>query len=351
MFYLGLLLPILYIPGITGTELLPQWALLSLWLPLILTRAPPKAYLVWFAFGGFGFFLSLHWVTWLFGLWTLTLWGLSFQLGRELENPVPLLRGLAFGLAINSVICILQWLGWIVLYQSGAYAGLMFNNGVLSVACGFVIVALAQYQQQDLIPLLLPALFLAYSRAGWFAIAIAIAAKIHWLVPFALLALCGFLTNHITDPVRLEVWGITLRCLTFLGHGAGSFADLFYIESVGQIVHPEYVHNDYLQLVYEYGAFAIIPFACVGLALWRASPLVYAAAATALVEPVLYNPLPAFILCLALGLALHDFNLRSLSLHLRRSSLLPWLSRNQALDRGPLPLHMDPPQSEKGLTQ
>ncbi len=58
--------------------------------------------------------------------------------------------------------------------------------------------------------------------------------------------------------MRLGIWSAAYNELSFFGNGAGSFASRLYFNSATP-VYPEYVHNDALQLVYEYGVAAAGP--------------------------------------------------------------------------------------------
>jgi hypothetical protein len=122
------------------------------------------------------------------------------------------------------------------------------------------------------LPLVLPSFFLAQSRGAIIALLVAVVCNLtrSWLI-FALLviALAGFsyLTFRYGDNIRLVVWRQALDNLTLMGNGAGSFQDVF-IMGGKRLWHAEYAHNEYLQLVFEFGlgaAFLLLPVALLAL--------------------------------------------------------------------------------------
>src|SRR5262245_51097756 len=175
MFWFGLILAVCFIPGVTSSMVPAQWAVLSAILPLGLWRSG--------AFGlghlvGLGAIawatLSLLWApnTWdgFYGLWLLSICGLSFWLGSTLPDLRQLLKGLSVGLAINVVVAITQALGnyWVPFLERPA--GLFFNPTVLSAICALVLIALvsARLWWWTLSPAL--GLVLSGSRGGFFVL-------------------------------------------------------------------------------------------------------------------------------------------------------------------------------------
>lgn len=106
--------------------------------------------------------------------------------------------------------------------------------------------------------------------------------------------------------VRREIWWATISGLTWFGRGAGSFAHYF--------PNAEHAHDDYLQLLFEYGVGALLALPVLwGLLRSREQDRDADAArlgalailATAFVGFPLGTPGPAILLALLAGRALH----------------------------------------------
>lgn len=114
-------------------------------------------------------------------------------------------------------------------------------------------------------------LWLSNSRGAWLALAFGLLAMFRrplWLLVFAMAAAVAFTAfPSPSDLERLRIWQAAWSNLTFWGNGLGSFWDLWL--GPAPATHPEYAHNDYLQLVFELGVFALPIFAVVGLGMSR----------------------------------------------------------------------------------
>ena len=267
MFLLGLLLPICYLAGFTGTAILTQWVVLSLVLPFALWREGPFTSLhgVGLVFLAYAC-ASLLWVPnfndSLLGLWHLLILALALWLGTTSPSLTQLWRGLALGLSISSLCAIAQYLGLETVYRGigptvTGYSGLLFNATVSSAATALVILALICERLWFYIPALIPGLYLSHSRGGYLILAIGLLAKyVHWTVALLILTLTGLLSVYFLDPsntLRLQIWSVAYAKLTPLGWGIGSFYDIWYQTGDHSLIHPEFVHNDYLQLAFEFG--------------------------------------------------------------------------------------------------
>lgn len=339
MFLFGLLLPISFIPGITGASIPTQWALLSISLPLLLRRQvlPSPIWLTFIIFAIIGTTWAPEAADTVFGLWLVVLWGLSFQLGCHMSpnhDPEPLFRGLAIGLSCSGPLAVAQYLGYHPIEAFGDnVAGLLYNRTVLGAFSALVILGLIQYRLWYYIPTLLPGFILSGSRGGWLILVSGLLSRIHWtlaLVPA--LAIAPFLGASSSDAERLQIWGITLHGLSFLGYGANAFESVYVFFPDRGPTHLEFVHNDYLQLLFEFGIAALIPFSVLLTALaWRSSALLWACTILATFYFPLYHPLTAFLFCFVLGNALRDFTPSSVLIRLRRPDLLPWPKNEVAI--------------------
>jgi hypothetical protein len=321
MFLLGFIVSICFIPGITGAVVPTQWAVLSALLPLALWRSAPlgldhKLGLVLLGLA----LLSAGWAPNIFdslyGMWIALIWAGAFWLGSTTMDSRPMWCGLAAGLGVNSAVAIVQAFGYApVLSRLDTPSGLFFNPTVLGAACALGLIALISWRQWFWTPFLLPGLLLSQSRGALIVLAFtALATRVRWY--FTALALaCGLalaaFSPFSSDLQRLFLWGSTIRSLNVFGHGIGSFNTLlvynpteFYPRASGMI-HPEFVHNDYLQLWFELGVLALVAYGLLLRGLLRSHdpdwPVLVGFAILALFYFPLWCPVLAFIGCFAAG--------------------------------------------------
>jgi hypothetical protein len=322
MFLLGLLLPIVYVPAITGGAMATQWALLSLALPVVLWSRPPEpttglhilglCFLAWVL-------LSITWspqpLDAVYGAWVAILWGLSFQLGYTTTNPVPLYRGLAYGLYINVAIACAQWLGYhpFPVFSEGTpqsnIAGLLYNRTVFGAACALVALALIQHRRWAYAIPLLFGIFLSGSRGAVLAVIFALIANRSRLVGVALLAAAAALALYFdttSDHERLIAWGIIGRNLTLSGWGPWSTTYLLMLLPDHNVLISA-AHNDYLQLVFEFGLAATLPISILAVA--SRTPTVLGYACLACFWFPTYTPVTAFVGLFALGRSVRELGL------------------------------------------
>ena len=145
------------------------------------------------------------------------------------------------------------------------FTGLFFSPVTQGEFLSLVVVALVIQRLWLFLPLLAPGVVLCPSRAMWASIALGALAtyfrKPLWLL-ILVLGLGVLLTLHPSpsDVERLKIWGAAWRYLTLWGNGFDSFSDLWFVKgNVG--VQPQWVHNEYLQLIFEFGVFAAAPLA------------------------------------------------------------------------------------------
>lgn len=310
MFWLGLLLAVCYVPGYTGASIPTQWAVLSVLLPLSLwSGSATLGHKLFFVFGLLACFSTL-WAlnpfTSVWGLWFVFIWGLSYHLGTTVSDLRGLWQGLAVGLIPSAHIAGLQMVGEspVLVQDINHPAGLFFNSSLLGMVCGLVIVGLVCHRLWWYIPAPAFALLFSGSRGGIVMVAVGLAARFGGALAAIALVAAGMLLFIFTvDPAdmqRMQIWGVTLRTIDILGFGPGSFLDLFYIDKIkGAMIHPEYVHNDILQLTYEYGLGAISLIGLFGMALRKSThldwPVLVAFATAAGFYFPLYAPVTAFI--------------------------------------------------------
>jgi hypothetical protein len=355
MFAFGLLIAVCFVPGITGASIPTQWAVLSIILPLTLWRAAPFTALHFFGalFCGYAC-LSALWATnyhtSVLGLWLVFIWALSFRLGSSLPTLISLWKGLAIGLSISSAVAVAQALDYEpVITSPNMYAGLLYNLTVQGMSIALVLVALAAYRLWWYMPMLVLGLILSGSRGAFLVLATtAIARYIHWLAAIACLILGAAAFTYLLDPSdsqRLTIWGYALRGLSVFGWGPDSFSDVYYLTpgtELANIIHPEYTHNDYLQLWFEYGIGSLAIFILGAMALAQVTsrewPVAIACAIAGLFYFPLYCPITAFIAAVVAGNLSRDWALYGPLGHTRGPDLLSWNT-----PRGPI---YDNPRSD-----
>lgn len=316
MFWLGLIVSLCYVPGVTGAYIAAQWPVLSILLPFALWRGGPVTALHWAGLGFLAYaaarIASAPLVfDGVFGFWLLCIMSLSFWLGSTLDDLRGLYKGLALGVAVSSVIAVFQYFGMSpVAYASANPAGLYINSVSLGMISAFLIVALVSERMWLAVPFLLPGLILSGSRGAWLALAVGLWATFFrslWVlgaVGFAGVFFIATLEPMSSDETRLVIWTAAVHNLTWLGWGPGAFYS-WVVPFREIIMYPEYAHNDALQLAFEYGIAAILPIGIFGLLLTQTGarewPVLVAFAVASCYSMPLWVPVASFLVCVTAG--------------------------------------------------
>lgn len=323
MFWSGLFISVASVPGYTSAAFPAGWAALSMVLPLIAWRngKVSLAHVVLFGFLAF-VALSALWATSplssVWRLWQLVIFGGAVWLGSTLEDPKQFIAGLAAGGAVSSLLAFGQWMGVesVLRLNATAYAGLHFNGHFAGMIAAMLIVACLCYRLWWFIPAVAPGLILSNSRGAVLATAfgtVCIFIRRPILVLLACVAVFTFIawSSSGSDAERRLILFVTWHNLSWLGNGAGSFADL-YIVAAGKLLHPEHVHNDYLHLIFEFGVGAIAFGGVLAYALANTRSCLWPILATFTLLAVftfpLFTPIPALLAGLAFGRGLVNGN-------------------------------------------
>lgn len=353
MFWLGLIVSLCYIPGVTGAYIATQWPVLSILLPLALWRHGPFTWL--HAIGlAFVLYAAVHLVSVplfldaVWGLWLLCMMALSFWLGSTLGDLRPLYRGLAIGASVSSIIGMFQHFGMpIVSRVSENPAGLYVNSVVQGMVLALVIVALVSERMWLWVPLLLPGFLLSGSRGAWLALAVGLLSvyvRRAWV--FGLLGIVGLalllrVQPNSSDQLRLLIWNDALHFLTPLGWGPGSFFS-WLVPFRDTLITPEYAHNDAIQLVFEYGVAAIVPIGLFGFVLTRTKerewPVFVTFITLGCYSMPLWVPIASFLACVVAGRIVSGWALDGLNRVDSRFHGLPWWWRGEDEGRGSIPV-------------
>ncbi len=244
-----------------------------------------------------------------YGLWLLLPWVVGLCIGSAWDQR-SVWMGIAIGLGISSFVAIGQWMGltW-PLTTIGIPAGLYLNQSLHGWLLALAVVGLVCNRMWPWALPLIPGLMLSHSRAALGLIAIGLFATVirkPLVVLALLLALAAIVldTPYINDIQRVEIWRYAFLILTPFGNGVGSFMELWYHDPK-QIWQAYFAHNDYIQLVFEYGIGALPLFAAwVWLALQSNDdlwPLHVTCLILACFAFPFYTPITAFIWALACG--------------------------------------------------
>ena len=244
-----------------------------------------------------------------------------------------MLKGLALGLSVSAVVAVFQVFGYhpVITFLSISSPGLLYNPIAAGEACALVIIGLAAYRLWWFIPGPALALALSHSRGAWLACAVGLAAI--WVrrpLYLAIGIMAGALafTIHLgsSDEQRIQIWSVAWAMLSPFGLGSGMFFDIFYLTPNG-VIYPEYAHNDFLQLLVEYGIGATPLFALAAFALSRRSaplwPLFVAFLVMGLYSFPFYSPFTLFLGAAAAGGLARDWSLSRAHSLLSRPYLLP----------------------------
>lgn len=274
----GYLLSIAYIPGWTGFALPTGWLFLTATLPFVLRSGIvrwPHLFLLYAALG-------LLWTPiptqGLYDLWKLLILSGAFVMGLSRLDTIKLIFGVTAGYLVSIVIALFQLTGWDLTTRPYADpAGLFFNPNVFGevgallaiglFASGFTWLSLIpamgvvlSHSRTAVLALLVCGVVGCLHRRLWYVIAIlvVIASPVAFLKPF----------SSLTE--RVAIWGNTIDGLTWFGRGPGSFVityPVFATRTDTLASREEDAHNDFLQLVYQYGVGTalLLPLLAVGL--------------------------------------------------------------------------------------
>ena len=285
-FFLG----IAFIPGIADAAGAPRWALLSLFVPLMLAAIGRTRvtlghlilafYVLWAA-------ITLAWSPGLYdgldALWKLLLIAGLFAIGAELPTLRPIALGLGLAIALNSAFVLAQAAGFDPVPHmpgpTGMGAGLFMNRNSLAEAAALVLILVLAHRLWWLVPVIVPSLIwfepgmrqgahvwyptaqgaltaLGVAGTAWLWTKSRLAALLLIMAVAIGVAFAVYTRVNASVPERLAIWTVTARGLTPQGNGLGSFYLRFpahVAETDPLVTRPINAHNDLLQIAYETG--------------------------------------------------------------------------------------------------
>ena len=315
MVWLGVIVSLCYIPGVTGAYIPTQWPALAVLLPYGLLRSGP--FTVFHLLGVLFIAYAVAWLPWspnfnggVFGLWVMIIAALTVWFGTTLASVRGLYAGLAAGAAVSSAVAVFQFYGVeLVPTASIAPPGLYVNSVQQGTTLALIMIALITERMWLWIPPLLPGFLLAHSRGGFIVLLVGLLGCVKrrlWVA--GVLGVAGafylLLPLSSSDAQRMYIWRTAWDGLRWFGWGSGVFYNVI-LSFNGTVFFPEYAHNDFLQLAFEYGIGAAFPIAVIGYAAWRTDvnewPVVLAFCAAACFSMPLFMPVTAFLALVAVG--------------------------------------------------
>lgn len=327
-FTFGFLIATAYVPGWIGGAISTTYFVLMIGLPILLYNV--KIPITRLHLYGTCFllycFISLAW-TYSFNVaffifLQMMVCALAFCYGSSLDDLKLIFKGLALGLGVSAVVAIFQKFGFTLVYVSDTpnkVAGLFVNPNMYSEVSVILLVALLALKQWIWTLVTLPAIVWSYSRAA-VATLLVCCLIFMWnkskaftalLIPVMALAVAAYYLNGYFDVSsvneRMAIWSDTVRGLTLFGHGVGSYEIMmpFYAHDLDTIkVIPRYAHNDYLQLLFEFGIGCVFLIPFVSLLIEKnnnANYILLAVAVIAMFSFPLHIPMSAFMFFLVAG--------------------------------------------------
>lgn len=326
-----------FIPWIGGIAHAPRWAVLSVFVPVLLClrSVHPNKLTAGHLFGGLFIAWAAAGLTWTSGIydgidlvWRLCVLAGVFALGARCEDLTKVWTGFAIGMALNSLLAVLQWYGpWEAVRdaipQGPMPAGTFLNKNYLAEPAALALVAMLACRRWWIAAALVPAVWLPGTRGAFLAVAVAMLAWLWaWdrkvtllIVLVAAMVGVAAMPHLIPDGVaaasvsqRFAIWKDTLEAMTIWGHGTGSYFTSYAAHSPDFNLlrsRPSHAHNDILELFYELGPGALLACAFLIECLRGTAKVERLVLLAFLTESMfafpLHNPATAFCMALAAG--------------------------------------------------
>jgi hypothetical protein len=198
-------------------------------------------------------------------LWHWAVIGLAFMWGSRQERLAPFWKGLAIGCGISSIVALSQWFSYdfITTLDWNKPAGLFYNNAVAGSVAVITLIGCWSVGLYRFALLPVPLLLISQSRGAWAALVVTWIAYVYTgfeglerivftIVLAVAIGLAVVFFHGESDSIRLSIWNQVLQHLTVFGRGIGASENV-YLVTPHDFFHIEHAHNDYLNLLYEYG--------------------------------------------------------------------------------------------------
>ena len=357
-FWLGLGLTLCFVPNVTGVSVLTGWPYLAAILPIFLFWKSAWTPIHWLLLGFIAYvLLSLAWTDNIYdGVGGASQWvilGLAFHYGCISNRPRSLYLGICVGLSVSVAIAIAQSFGWNGVYADGDYrsnvTGLFVNSTVFGTILALSLVAAIFSRIWWYVPIGGLGLFMSGARAAGAAAALSVLLGIwnysRWLaliclVPATLFCVAVWLNKPSGEVEtslarRSAYWADTAENLTPIGHGVGSFFQLYpdFAKRTDVVkARPEHAYSDILELIFEFGLGTLLLWGALILAweipLETERSLLLAFLLVSLTYFPLAIPPAAFLVAFATGQLARGWALVRSGEHISRPDLPYWLGRS-----------------------
>lgn len=196
-------------------------------------------------------------------LWHLVLLLVAFSVGAvcgNLEKPLTLM---AITVAITLPAVALQSLGYSGVPQTAPPAGLFLNKNVLAETAAVLLIAMIYLRNWALVIPLLIITVLAREKAAYAGMAVAMITYL-WprsprlagaVLAIGMVLLAAFV-GSLSATERFDIWLDTWQGTKWYGNGIGSYFTVFPASATHYdvlTIRPEYAHNEFLHVLFEYG--------------------------------------------------------------------------------------------------
>ena len=319
MFWLGAVVSLCYVPGVTGAYIATQWPVLAILLSFGLLRSGPftvfhAAGLAFIAYAAIRLPFSPAPYASVFGLWLIVVMGLSVWFGTVATKMRGLYAGLALGASVSSLLAVLQYFDWNTVPTMTPYpAGLYINSVQQGAVLALIVVALASERMWWWAIPLAPGIFLSHSRGAWVMLAVGLlgcCVRRLWAIG-AIAAVGAFyllspaLSSSSSDIQRMFIWRVAWDHLTWLGWGPGVFYTLAHSTMA---LFRSTRSTPTMTLCSSHLNTGLVPWSplgIVGYALWRTDvkewPIVLAFVTAGCYSMPLFIPITSFLALVAVG--------------------------------------------------
>lgn len=272
VFLFGFALLTVYWPGISGAATSPRWALATMVVACVLFMGDRiKVTLVhvvgiaFVAWAAASFMWTAAPLDTIGALCKLAVLAGAFCVGAQMSDLRPLYAGSALGVAISSIVAIVQWCGYVPVpdLAPGNAAGLFVNRLILAETAALVGVAILASRMWWWLPGVLPSLLLPGERAPVLAFGLAGGLAL-WrtsrlaavALAIASVAFIGAITGQSSDRVesaqqRIELVQSTSSHISAIGQGFGSYREAAPQPIAG--IKVDHAHNELLEIAFEIG--------------------------------------------------------------------------------------------------
>lgn len=308
---IAFLVSVAFWPGISGAATSPRWAIAAVSLGYLDWKLLP---FVAFCFFAVDFDSAVHWAI----VSAAFCWGLSHGIhetavggisrGSEAiaaRSSIPkIICAYCIGIGCSGLLAACQEFGFDGIPQVAPPGGLFLNKNFMGEAACLALIASLQYRLWLPALICVPALILSTSRASWIATILSLCCLLPRRWALALLSLAVItlfigwqsgtnLSGLGTLEQRLWLWNGAAQNLHWFGSGPYDFSTMQYRE-------PN-LHNDWLQLIYEFGVIGLIPLIVVFMAGGNGLPFVVALLVIGSFGFPLQNPATAWFAAFMLG--------------------------------------------------